>query len=247
MSEITYAGYIRVPELLSLQQPRSRNRQPLTYVCEHLFIVTHQTSELWLAQVLLDLDAARLALTDARYVDAAECLQRAAAVLDVMAANLEVLAAMPPGRFACFRGELGRASGAQSTQFAGLDRRLGLRGKGDAPLLEALTTACERDDVTLEGLLRLGTPTQPELARVALSMLDVSRKTWKWKVVHLELTAKMLGHQQSGTGGTPGTSYLAGRLAMPFRRLWDAVSVMQQDAGATTQHEPASAGRLLAS
>ncbi len=230
MSELTYANYIRVSELLHLQEPRSRTEAPLTRVCEHFFIVTHQASELWLSQVLLDLDEAGLALIEGRYLDAEECLERSAVVLDVLAANLEVLATMRPGRFARFRGNLGRASGAQSIQFAQLDRRLGLGRNGDGPLFEALVSACERQGVTLAGLLRPGTPDHPELARVVLSMLDVSRKTWKWKVMHLELAAKMLGHSKAGTGGTSGTRYLAGRLAMPFEKLWEAVSAIHHNA-----------------
>jgi tryptophan 2,3-dioxygenase len=230
MSDLTYASYIRVSELLDLQEPRSQTDAPLARACEHFFIVTHQTSELWLAQVLLDLDEAGSALAEQRYLDAEECLQRSAVVLDVMASNLDVLATMPPGRFACFRGDLGRASGAQSGQFAQFDRLLGLGRRGDCPLFDALVEACRLEESTLEGLLRPTEPDHPELSRVVLAMLDVSRKTWKWKATHLELAARMLGHHKVGTGGTAGTRYLAGRLAMPFEKLWDAVSAMQQDA-----------------
>ena len=228
MSELTYSRYIRVAELLDLQEPRSRPEPSLTRVCEHFFIVTHQTSELWLAQVLLDLDEAAAALAHGRYLDADECLQRSAVVMETMAANLEALATMPPGRFAGFRGNLGRASGAQSAQFAHLDRCLGLGSKGECPLFDALLDACEKERATLTGLLRPGDPDHAELARVVLSMLDVSRKTWKWKVMHLELVAKMLGHQQSGTGGTSGAKYLSGRLTMPFEALWAAVSEIHE-------------------
>jgi tryptophan 2,3-dioxygenase len=229
MKELTYARYIHVPELLELQQPRSTVNQPLNRASEHFFIVTHQTSELWLAQVLVDLDEASAALSEGRYVDADECLHRCAVVLDLLTGNLEALASMPPGRFAVFRTDLGRASGAQSSQFAALDRRLGLRGSGESPVLKALLGACEREGVTVEALLGPAPSKQPELSRVILSMLDVSRKSWKWRVTHLELAAKMIGHQRSGTGGTSGTAWLAGRLAMPFGQLWDAVSRMQRE------------------
>lgn len=240
MTGLTYAGYIRVPELLELQHMRSRPDRPLNRACEHFFIVTHQTSELWLSQILLDLDEANAALAEGRYVDANECLERSAVVLDVMAANLEALASMPPGRFAAFRGCLGNASGAQSGQFAALDRRLGLRGSGDCPLLEALLEACGREGVTVEALLAPEAVHHSDLARIVLAMLDVSRKSWKWRVMHMELTAKMIGHQRSGTGGTSGTAWLAGRLSMPFGRLWDAVSTIQREA--VTEAHPDQAG-----
>jgi tryptophan 2,3-dioxygenase len=224
MNELTYAGYIRVDDLLRLQQPHSPRDSPMTRAWEHFFIVAHQTSELWLAQVLLDLDEAVPALKAGQYADAEECLRRSIAVLDIMAASLDTLAAMPPGQFARFRGRLGRASGGQSVQFAALDRCLGLGANGECPLYEALTAACKAEEVTLPDLLGTGEPGRRELARVVPAMLDLARKTWKWKVVHLELVAKMLGHSRRGTGGSTGTAYLAGRLAMPFQELWTAVS-----------------------
>lgn len=230
MSELTYASYIRVDELLRLQQLRSPRETPTTRAWEHFFIVTHQTSELWLAQVLLDLDEAVPAMKAGQYADAEECLRRSVAVLDVMAASLDTLAVMPPGQFARFRGELGRASGGQSAQFAALDQRLGLAADGDCPLYEALVAACAAEDVSLLDLLRPGEPGHGELARVVPAMLDLARKTWKWKVMHLELVAKILGHGQRGTGGTSGTEYLADRLAMPFQELWAAVSAVHSQA-----------------
>jgi tryptophan 2,3-dioxygenase len=230
MSEITYANYIAVPDLLKLQKLRSRDHVPMAKVSEHFFIVTHQTSELWLAQVLLDLDESILAMSERRYVDAEECLHRSAVVLDVMTSNLEALATMPPSRFACFRGELGTASGAQSRQFAELDRRLGLGRGGNSPLLDALMSSCEREGMTPRELLRAGNADHPELAKLVLAMLDVSRKVWKWKATHVELVARMLGHQNRGTGGSAGLRYLVGRLDMPFEVLWEAVSGVHRDA-----------------
>lgn len=228
MSDLNYAGYIRVNELLDLQEPLAEEEVPLTRACEHFFIVTHQTTELWLNQVLLDVDEASAAVGDGRYPDAEECLQRCAVVLDVMAANLDVLASMPPGRFACFRGDLGKASGAQSSQFRQFERRLGVGGK--SALLDAVLSACETEGASLAGLLRPGDPDHTELSRVVLGMLDLSRKAWRWKVMHFELVSRMIGHHASGTGGSSGTDYLAGRLAMPFEELWTAVSDMHEDA-----------------
>lgn len=231
MGELTYAGYIHVDDLLRLQQPRSPRETPATRAWEHFFIIAHQTSELWLAQVLLDLDEAVPALKSGQYADAEECLRRSVAVLDVMVAGLDTLAAMPPYQFARFRGQLGRASGAQSAQFAALDRRLGLAVNADCPLYEALTAVCESEEVSLLDLLRSGEPGHVELSRIVLAMLDLARKVWKWKVLHLELVAKMLGHRQQGTGGTAGTAHLAGRLTMPFQELWTTVSAVHGQTG----------------
>ncbi|UYM03645.1 tryptophan 2,3-dioxygenase family protein [Solicola gregarius] len=224
--DLTYADYINVDELLGLQRPRTPDVVTLTRTCEHFFIVTHQTSELWLNQVLLDLDEATTAVEQVRYLDAEECAQRCATVLEVMASNLDVLATMPPGRFASFRGELGHASGAQSRQFRQFDRRIGVGGR--SPLLEALLAACDREQVTLPGLLYPGHREHPDLAKIVLAMLDLSRNAWRWKVMHLELVNRMIGVHTDGTGGSAGSDYLAGRLRMPFEPLWSAVSKMHE-------------------
>jgi tryptophan 2,3-dioxygenase len=226
VSEFTYSEYLRVDELLRLQDPRSQSAASLTWICEHFFIIAHQSSELYLAQVLLDLDEAAGALVDGRYQDTLECLQRTAAVLDAMSANLEALASMPPSRFAAFRHVLGTASGSQSTQFATLNRLLGLNGGGEIPLMTAMATACDRHGVPLSVLLQPGSAAEPDLVRVALAMLDVARKCWKWQTTHVELVAKMLGHHESGTGGSSGVPYLAKRIAMPFEQLWAVVSAV---------------------
>ena len=236
MSGLTYGSYIQVDELLGLQQPRSPRDRPLIRAWEHFFIVAHQASELWLSQVLLDLDEAVPALKAGQYADAEECLRCSAAVLDVMTAGLDTLAVMPAGRFAGFRGALGQASGGQSAQFAALDRRLGLAKGGDCPLSEALAAACQAQDVALPDLMAVPVePGRAALAGVVSAMLDLARKTWKWKVMHLELVAKMLGHGERGTGGTAGTAYLADRLAMPFRELWACVSAVHEQTRVDTR------------
>lgn len=243
--DLTYAGYINVDELLDLQHPRARDEVTLTHTCEHFFIVTHQTSELWLNQVLLDMDEATAAIEQMRYLDAEECVQRCATVVDVMASNLDVLATMPPGRFASFRTELGTASGAQSRQFRQFDRLLGVGGH--SALLASLLAACDREQVRLPGLLRPGDPEHPDLAKIVLGMLDLSRKAWRWKVMHLELVNRMIGAHADGTGGSAGSDYLARRLRMPFAPLWSAVSTMHENAAATdSDDKPADSNAAAA-
>ncbi|MDZ7778726.1 MAG: tryptophan 2,3-dioxygenase family protein [Gemmatimonadota bacterium] len=122
MSEaVTYGKYLKLDELLSLQQPRDRMEHD-----EMLFIVIHQVYELWFKEVLHELDYACVLLREEG--DAARAqhtLFRVLKVLKVLVAQLDVLETMTPTEFLTFREHLDRASGFQSDQFRALEFVLG--------------------------------------------------------------------------------------------------------------------------
>ena len=114
---LTYASYLKIDELLSLQQPRSDGPEH----DEMLFIVIHQVYELWFKQVLWELDHA-VELLDAD--DQPMCghtLNRVRSILKVMVAQMDVLETMTPLEFGSFRARLDSASGFQSVQFRELE------------------------------------------------------------------------------------------------------------------------------
>ena len=124
--EVTYASYLRIPELLSLQQCRSVD--PDTGEPEHdetLFIVVHQVYELWFKQVLHELDALRGHLDADAPSRGAHQLKRVLKILKSLVAQLDVLETMTPLEFASFRPFLENASGFQSAQFRELEILLG--------------------------------------------------------------------------------------------------------------------------
>ncbi|MYH43320.1 MAG: tryptophan 2,3-dioxygenase [Acidimicrobiaceae bacterium] len=132
--ELTYDSYLRIPQLLSLQQCRSTD--PDTGEPEHdetLFIVIHQVYELWFKQVLHELDEL------CRHLDADEPsrgthqLKRVLKILKTLVSQLDVLETMTPLEFASFRPFLESASGFQSAQFRELELLL---GQFDASLLD---------------------------------------------------------------------------------------------------------------
>ncbi|MGH9134045.1 MAG: tryptophan 2,3-dioxygenase [Ilumatobacteraceae bacterium] len=118
---LTYADYLKIDELLALQQPRSDGPEH----DEMLFIVIHQVYELWFKQVLWELDHA-VGLLDAD--DQATCghtLNRVLRILKVMVVQMDVLETMTPLEFGSFRARLDSASGFQSGQFRELEALLG--------------------------------------------------------------------------------------------------------------------------
>jgi len=120
-SAFTYASYLKVDELLALQQPRSSGPEH----DEMLFIVTHQVYELWFKELLHELDHVR-SLLEARQAHRAQhTLKRILTILKVLVAQLDILETMTPLEFQSFRERLEAASGFQSDQFRQLEFVLG--------------------------------------------------------------------------------------------------------------------------
>ncbi len=112
MAGTDYSSYLRIDDLLQLQQPLSAGAGD-----ELLFIVVHQAYELWFKVVLQELERARGYLLDGEPWNAAPRLRRAVAVEELLLHQLGVLETMSPEGFLEFRDPLAPASGFQSTQF----------------------------------------------------------------------------------------------------------------------------------
>jgi tryptophan 2,3-dioxygenase len=120
---ITYGSYLKVDELLALQQPRSAGPEH----DEMLFIVIHQVYELWFKELLHELDRASRLLTGDDTHRAQHTLKRILTILKVMVAQLDILETMTPLEFLSFRERLEAASGFQSDQFRQIEFALGAK------------------------------------------------------------------------------------------------------------------------
>jgi tryptophan 2,3-dioxygenase len=118
---MTYDEYLDLDRLLSAQHPRSTPE----HHDELLFIVQHQTSELWLKLVLHELRAARQYLRDDELAPALKCLARVKNIQRTLTEQWSVLATLTPREYAQFRGSLGSASGFQSHQYRAVEFILG--------------------------------------------------------------------------------------------------------------------------
>jgi tryptophan 2,3-dioxygenase len=122
---VTYSGYLKIDELLSLQQPRSEGPEH----DELLFIVIHQVYELWFKELLHEFDRVALLLTADESHRAQHVLKRILTILKVMVAQLDILETMTPLEFLSFRARLEAASGFQSDQFRQVEFVLGAKSE----------------------------------------------------------------------------------------------------------------------
>lgn len=129
--QLTYSSYLKVPELLNLQHSQSSPQ----HHDELLFIIVHQTYELWFKELLHDLDAVVRNLRAAgvnpnsrdEVYEAARLLRRCTEITRVLVEQFTILETMLPTHFLAFRGKLEPASGFQSEQFRELEFLCGLK------------------------------------------------------------------------------------------------------------------------
>lgn len=129
--QLTYSSYLKVPQLLELQHPQSSPQ----HHDELLFIIVHQTYELWFKELLHDLDAVVSNLRRAgdnpnsrdEVYEAARLLRRCTEITRVLVEQFTILETMLPTHFLAFRGKLEPASGFQSEQFRELEFLCGLK------------------------------------------------------------------------------------------------------------------------
>ena len=143
--QVTYAGYLRLDQLLSAQEPRSAEHD------EMLFIVIHQIYELWFKQLLHELVKLQDQLEAGETTHAMRTLRRTLAILKIVVAQLDVLETMTPTQFTAFRNALGTSSGFESAQFRELVAVLGRRDRrmvapylADSPERARITAAMSR-------------------------------------------------------------------------------------------------------
>ena len=129
--QLTYSSYLKVPELLELQRPQSLP----PHHDEMLFILVHQTYELWFKELLHDLDAVVANLRKAgaapqsrdEVYEAARLLRRCTEITRVLVEQFTILETMLPTHFLAFRSLLEPASGFQSEQFREIEFLCGLK------------------------------------------------------------------------------------------------------------------------
>ncbi len=110
---MTYGSYLKLPELLSLQEQASDPEEH----DELLFIVIHQVYELWFKEILHELDEFVEHLDDDRQAQSGHQLRRVLRILKTLISQMDVLETMTPLEFKSFRSFLNNSSGFQSAQF----------------------------------------------------------------------------------------------------------------------------------
>jgi tryptophan 2,3-dioxygenase len=124
MTDMTYARYLALDDLLTAQHPQSGEDD------EMLFIIIHQTKELWLKQMIRELRLAKRQVQSDALVPAYKALARVSRIQAVMTLSWDILSTMTPSDYTRFRAVLGPSSGFQSDQFRTVEYLLGLKDKG---------------------------------------------------------------------------------------------------------------------
>jgi tryptophan 2,3-dioxygenase len=165
-NKMSYGDYLGLDQILNAQHPLSPNHN------EMLFIVQHQTSELWMKLMLHELRAVRVHLRAGDLPPAFKMLARVARIMDQLVHAWDVLATMTPPEYTAIRPYLGASSGFQSHQYREIEFILGnknanmLAVHGSAPdahqlLEEALRTPSLYDEA-IRLLARYGLPISAE-------------------------------------------------------------------------------------
>lgn len=220
--DLDYGAYLALDELLALQRARSSPEHP----DELLFIVVHQSSELWFKVLLRDLETLNDALERNNAGLALWQLQRINGVMRIVSEQLSSLALLPPQHFAQFRANLGTSSGSQSVQFRAIEAASGLRDdwfvkllseNGDVepaiqrwldrpPLQEQFLRFLEREKTSLDQCYLGPGPTLHFF--IAEALLEYEMLFGHWRFKHAQLVERMLGPGTTGTGGSQGSSFL---------------------------------------
>lgn len=134
---MSYGGYLDLRTLLSAQRPLSDPE----HHDELLFIIQHQTTELWLKLVLHELSEACWLLRDDQLAPALKCIARVKHIQRTLTEQWSVLATLTPAEYVQFRGVLGNASGFQSAQYRAVEFTLGNKNAAMLRVFEADPTA----------------------------------------------------------------------------------------------------------
>jgi len=155
--DMSYGDYLQLGSILNAQQPLSDAHD------EMLFIIQHQTSELWMRLALHEIDAARNLLARHELPPAFKMLTRVSRIFDQLNSAWDVLRTMTPSEYTMFRETLGKSSGFQSHQYRLIEFALGNRNTSTMKVHEHSPEVLEllNDELT-----------KPSLYHVALDALS---------------------------------------------------------------------------
>ena len=229
---MSYSDYLDLKDLLGAQKPLSDHHD------EMLFIIIHQTKELWMKEMLHELKFAVQLVEKGRYAEAYKSMARISRIQAVMTLSWDVLSTLTPVDYLKFRGVLGTASGFQSAQFREIEFRLGLKEPKfinhypeGSPERAALESALSEPSLREAALSALGAAEfelgDRSIDAVARAWLEVYRNPDRWfdlyelaeKLLDIDdamvawrqkhvLTVERIIGNKPGTGGSAGAPYL---------------------------------------
>jgi len=244
---LSYNKYLKVPELLRLQETLS---DPKSHD-ELLFIIIHQTYELWFKQILHEIDATIGWLNEGRSFRANHSLRAVIGIEKVLVTQIHLLESMAQIGFLEFRDKLNPASGFQSMQFRELEF---VSGQKDEKILETFKNdeyayqrlrerfeepsladafwsmlgrsgfAVNSHEEKVAAIVEILTHPEkyPDFFMMQDLLIEHDENIALWRSHHVLMVERMLG-MKPGTGGSAGVGYLATTLTKKFfPELWEA-------------------------
>lgn len=243
---LSYNNYLKVRELVELQ---SRLALPEKHD-ELLFIVIHQTFELWFKQILHELDQTIVYIKENKIMRAVRNLRRVCEIERILVAQFKILETMTPHDFLLFRDELKPASGFQSTQFREIEFLSGLKDENlmrffdEEFAVERLNKrfaaetlhdiyfdflktrgfAVESFDARVESVVKIIKEIERYAEEFELeeALIEHDELVAQWRFHHIKMVERTVGGK-TGTGGSEGVGYLQTTLAKRFYpEFWEA-------------------------
>jgi len=244
---LSYNKYLKVPELLRLQETLS---DPKSHD-ELLFIIIHQTYELWFKQILHEIDATIGWLNEGRSFRSNHSLRAVIGIEKVLVTQIHLLESMAQIGFLEFRDKLNPASGFQSMQFRELEF---VSGQKDEKILETFKNdeyayqrlrerfeepsladafwsmlgrsgfAVNSHEEKVAAIVEILTHPEkyPDFFMMQDLLIEHDENIALWRSHHVLMVERMLG-MKPGTGGSAGVGYLATTLTKKFfPELWEA-------------------------
>lgn len=244
---LTYGRYLRLPELLGQQELLS---SPPVHD-EMLFIIVHQTYELWFKELLHELTTVRDVLLARTVWRALQLMRRIHVIERLLISQVDVLETMTPQDFGEFRAALAPASGFQSVQFRELeflsgakdpafirrfrsltdDERARLTARLAEPTLwdayvdllawRGLPVSTDKEILAALVTVARDRPHRDDLWELAEDLLTHDELAAQWRARHVQMVERQIG-TKSGTGGSTGAPYLHGRVPLRYYPLlWE--------------------------
>ena len=240
-TDFSYGKYLELDKILSAQSRLTDKHD------EMLFIIQHQTSELWMKLAVHELTSAREAVKTDALEQAMKMLARVSRIFEQLNSAWDVLRTLTPDEYTAFRDAFGASSGFQSWQYREIEFLLGNKSERHLKtheghfaydrLKDALETPSLYDE-TLSLLTRRGfdisggsieawktiyknTSDHWDLFALAEKLVDLEDYFRRWRFNHVTTVERVIGFKR-GSGGTSGVSYLKSMLdVVLFPELWD--------------------------
>jgi tryptophan 2,3-dioxygenase len=250
-SLVSYNDYLKVDDLISLQRPLS---SPVAHD-EMLFIVIHQTYELWFKQVIFEMESIVGLVMRDELMYGFRLLDRVSEIFRVLIQQVDILETMTPPEFNRFRANLNPASGFQSVQFRELEILAGADPKDYTRLAELNPEWKGRlknrmENITMRHALfhllkvrgLLTSSDEPSIQKALVTiykqsgydtlytlcehLINFDEQFSLWRFRHVQMVERMIGMSR-GTGGSLGVPYLQATLKKRFfPELWEVRTVI---------------------